>query len=101
MEYLRVWTEIDIADIQDHIIMVDDKYGHCPNCKKIGIELKDITHCPSCDREFKYATSKEARGGKHEIVMFTRKRLPHLTFIDYDDYERVTGKKKAESLFNI
>lgn len=101
MEYLRIWSEADISEIQDKIIMVDDKYGFCPNCKKIGIQIADIKSCPSCGREFKYVTSKEAKGGKVEIVMRTRKKLPHLVFVDYDDYERVTGKKKAESLFNV
>ncbi|MFC1669399.1 hypothetical protein ACFL20_03350 [Spirochaetota bacterium] len=101
MDYLRIWTEIDIEDIKEHIIMVEDKFGHCPNCKKIGIELKDLKGCPSCNREFKYVTSKDARDGKFGIVMRTKKKLPNLTFVDYKDYERVTGKKDAQSLFKI
>jgi len=101
MDYLRVWSEIDINDIKEHIIMVDDRYAHCPGCKKIGIELKDLTKCPSCEREIKYVTSKDAKGGKHEIVMRTRKKLPDLIFVDYDDYLRVTGKNTAESLFSV
>ncbi len=101
MEHMRVWKEVDIEEIQKHIIMVEDKYGHCPGCKHIGIELKELKNCPGCGRVFKYVTSKDARGGKSEIVARTRKKLPDLIFVDYDDYERVTGKKKAESLFNI
>jgi hypothetical protein len=46
-------------------------------------------------------TSKDARGGKTDVVMRSMRKLPELVFVDYDDYERVTGKKKAESLFNI
>ena len=30
MEYIRVWKEIDIEEVKNHIIMVEDKYGHCP-----------------------------------------------------------------------
>jgi uncharacterized Zn-finger protein len=101
MEYMRVWKEISVEDVQNHIIMVEDKFGHCPGCKQIGIELKELKKCPGCGREFKYVTSKDARGGKTDIVSRTRKKLPDLIFVDYDDYERVTGKKKAESLFNI
>lgn len=101
MEYLRVWTELEVSDVQEHIIMVEDKYGHCPGCKTIGIELKSLQKCPGCGREFKYVSSKEARGGKADIVTRTRKKLPDMIFIDYDDYERITGKKKAESLFKI
>lgn len=101
MEYMRVWTEMDVEDVQKHIIMVEDKFGHCPGCKKIGIELKELSKCPGCGREFKYVTSKDSRGGKTDIVIRTRKKLPDLVFVDYDDYERITGKKKAEGLFNV
>ena len=101
MDYLRVWQEVDISEIKEHLLMVDDRYGHCPGCNKIGLELKDLKKCPSCGREFRYVTSKDAKGGKHEIVIRTRKKLPDLTFVDYDDYVRVTGKNTAESLFNI
>ncbi len=100
-DYIRVWKEIDLKDIQEHIILVDDKFGHCPNCKKIGIELKDLESCPSCGRVFKYVSSKEAKGGRNEIVSRARKKLPSLVFVDYDDYERATGKNMAESLFKI
>jgi uncharacterized Zn finger protein (UPF0148 family) len=101
MEYMRIWNEVDVKDIESHIIIVDDKFGHCPGCKKIGIELKDLKKCPSCGREFRYVTSKEAQGGKFDIVTRTRRKLPELVFVDYADYERETGKKKAESLFKV
>jgi len=101
MEYLRIWTEKDITEIQEHIIIVDDMLGFCPNCKKIGIELKELKTCPSCGREFRYVTSKEAKGGRYDIVMRMKKKLPDMPFIDYTDYERITGKKKAEGLFNV
>ncbi len=101
MEYIRIWKELDIKEVQEHIIMVDDMLGYCPGCKKIGIELKDLATCPSCGREFKYVTSNEAKGGKIDIVMRIRKKLPDLTFVDYGDYERLTGKRKAEDLFKV
>ena len=101
MGHVRIWHEVDIAEIKEHIVMVDDKYAHCPNCKKIGLEIKELKKCPSCGREFKYATSKEATGGKVEIVTRTLKKMPGIIFVDYDDYEHATGKQKAESLFKV
>lgn len=101
MDYIRVWTEISVKDIEDHIIMVEDKYGHCPGCKQIGIELNDLIDCPGCSRDFKYVTSKDAKGGRTDVVVRTRKKLPDLTFVDYDDYIRITSKKKAADLFKI
>jgi protein-arginine kinase activator protein McsA len=101
MDYMRIWQEVDIKEIQESIIIVDDMLGFCPKCKQIGINLKELSACPSCNTEFKFVTSKEAKSGKNDIVMRIRKKLPDLTFVDYDDYERLTGKKKAESLFNV
>ncbi len=101
MEYLRIWKEMDIREVQEHIIMVDDMLGFCPGCKELGIDLKELSACPSCGREFKYVTAAESSGGKADIVIRLKKKLPNLVFVDYDDYQRLTGKKKAESLFNI
>ncbi len=101
MDYIRVWTEMDIKDVQEHIIMVEDKFGHCPGCKEIGIKLTDLGQCPGCGRDFKFVTSKDARGGKMDVVLRTRKKLPDLTFVDYDDYVSLTGKKKAQDLFKV
>ena len=47
MEYIRIWKEVDITSVKDHIIIVDDMSGYCPNCKKIGIALKDLKKCPA------------------------------------------------------
>ncbi len=100
MEYLRTWAEIDVKEIEDHIIVVDDKFGFCPGCREIGIRLENLIECPKCGRSIKYVTSRDARGGKaHEIVSRTRKKLPQLVFVDYDDYDRLVSKKKADDLF--
>ncbi len=100
MDYLRIWTDIDISEIENSILTVDDKFGFCPGCKEIGIKLENLKECPKCGRHFKYATSREAKGANgHTFIMRAKAKLPDLTFIDFDDYERITGKKKAESLF--
>ena len=90
---------VDIAEIQAHMVMVDDTFGFCPGCREIGIKvshIKESGKCPKCAREFKYVTSREKTPA---MVARTRQKLPALTFVDYDDYERLTGKKKAETLF--
>lgn len=100
MERVRIWTEVDIHEIENHITLVDDKFAFCPGCKEMGIKIEGLKSCPKCNREFKYVTARESRGLKGlEMIGRIRKKLPDLTFVDYDDYERVTGKKKAESLF--
>jgi hypothetical protein len=102
MDHIRIWTEVDIKELQEHVIIVDDRFGFCPGCRELGIRIDDLKKCPKCGREFKYVTSRESAqgGGKgFEVIMRIKKKMPHLTFIDYGDYERVTGRKKAESLF--
>ena len=103
MEFLRIWSEVDIKDIQDKIIIVDGISGYCPGCKEIGIKLLDLRSCPKCNREYKYVTSKDVKSGAkvNEIVLRIKNKLPNLTFVDYEDYERAITKKKGESLFKI
>ncbi len=102
MEFIRIWTEVDIRNIESHIIVVDDKFGFCPGCREIGIKLEGLKACPKCGREFKYVTARESKGARgHEMIARTRRKLPDMSFVDYDDYERLTGKKKAESLFKV
>ena len=96
MDYIRIWTEADITEIQEHMVVVDDSFGFCPGCREIGLKIESLSRCPKCQREFRYVTSRDKTPA---MVNRTRKKLPALTFVDYDDYERLTGKKKAETLF--
>lgn len=102
MEYIRIWTNADISEIIDHIVIIDDKFGFCPGCKEMGIKLDNLKRCPGCGREFKYLTSREVKGsGKGQsFVARAMKKLPDLTFVDYGDYEYSLSKNKAESLFS-
>lgn len=100
MGYIRIWKEADIDNIKEHIVIVDDRYGYCPNCKEAGLELKNLESCPQCGRRFKYAAAKDA-AAKAELLARAMKKLPNMTFVDYGDYERETGKKTAEGLFKI
>jgi hypothetical protein len=102
MEFLRIWSEVDAQEIQDSILIVDDKFGFCPVCKEMAIKIDNIKNCPKCKRELKYVTSREARSGEKGIAFISRisKKLPGLKFIDYDDYQYITSKNKAQGLFS-
>lgn len=102
MDFLRIWEKADTKEIQNSILVIDDKFGFCPACKELGIAIDNIKNCPKCKREFKYVTSREARGGEKSVAFVARtmKKLPHLIFVDYEDYEYITRKKKAEDLFS-
>ncbi len=102
MEIMRIWTQVNTKEIQDSILIVDEKFGFCPACKEIGIKLDSLKKCPKCRREFKYVTSRDAKTGDKGISFITRlmNKLPELTFVDYEDYEYISRKKKAEGLFS-
>jgi hypothetical protein len=102
MEFIRIWSEVDIKKIQESMLVVDDKFGFCPACKEVGIIIENLKSCPKCKREFKYVTSREARSGEKGVAFVSRimRKLPGLIFVDYDDYEYITRKKKAEGLFS-
>ena len=100
MDYIRIWSEKDIREIIDHIILVDDKFGFCPGCREIGLKIEELSSCPKCAREFRYVSSKDARGSKGAaMVRRIMKKMPGMAFVDYDDYEQVTGRDKAKDLF--
>lgn len=102
MDLIRVWTEIDIEEIDKHLVIVDDIHGFCPGCKQTGIKYNEISKCPKCDRNFKYVTTREnpkSTSGQ-KILAKIRKNIPNLTIIDYSDYKSVTDKNKAKSLFS-
>lgn len=102
MSLIRVWTELNIDEVSESIVIVDDLHGFCPNCKKTGISYADISKCPECSREFKYVTTREnpksSNGAK--IIAKIQKNLPDLTIIDYADYKHITDKNKAHGLFS-
>ncbi|MBN1501191.1 MAG: hypothetical protein JW982_13600 [Spirochaetes bacterium] len=103
MELIRIWKEIDIADIDAHLIIVDDMYGYCPKCKAIGIKYEAIKNCPQCGIEFKYIATREnlqTHSGRN-ILGKIKKFASDLVLIDYNDYKYATDKKKASDLFKI
>ena len=102
MEYIRIWSQVDISGIENELLIVDDKFGFCPGCKEMGIKLDGLKNCPKCNRKFRYAISREARGGPNDYtsVMRIMKKLPEMIIIDYNDFERIKSKKNAEGLFS-
>ena len=101
MDLIRVWKEIDINDIDSHIIITDDLHGFCPGCKTTGIKYSDMHKCHGCGREFKYAATREKSetptGTK--IIAKIKSSCPHLVIVDYSDYRHHADKNKAASLF--
>jgi len=97
--WIRSWMEVDIEDLKSHVLLVGELTSNCGKCKEMGLNVETVTHCPNCNAEFRYATSRLAGGSAHErftIINRIRRKRANLTLIDYDDYKKLLGKSQAE-----
>ncbi len=102
-EYLRVFKPFDIEDVRKHLIIWGDLSGDCAACRALGIDTYRATQCPECGTPFKYVTSRRLEshpGERFSIVRRMQEKRPDLTFIDYTDYSKVLGQKKARDFFS-
>jgi len=101
MDFIRIWKEMDLDEIEKHIVLVDDIQGFCPSCKKTGIKYEDFEKCPSCGIAFKYAATREkAESSASDLIIAKiHRKAPHLVIVDYTDYSSLLNKMKTKSLF--
>ena len=75
------------------------------HCHKCGYDLRGIApgeSCPECGTPFQYLTSRRIESHPSErfqIVRRLREKRPELVFIDFSDYSKTLGKKKAKDFF--
>ena len=95
--FLRVYKEMDIKEIGAHLLIYGDLSGSCASCQKMGVEL-NADKCPECMSEFKYVTFRNIKENMPKMKRLSEAR-PNVTFIDFDDYKRLSGAAKAKELF--
>ncbi|MDP2921928.1 MAG: hypothetical protein Q8O12_06165 [Candidatus Omnitrophota bacterium] len=93
-DLVRVWKEVDIADIAKSLLIIGLSTGDCSNCRELGIDYSSAKACPKCGAVFKYIASRSK-----EIKKIKNKR-PDLIFIDLEDYKKVSGSIKAKDFFS-
>lgn len=93
-ELIMVWKEVDVKDIESHLLIVGLTSADCSNCRELGINYSDAVSCPNCGTSFKYIASRSK-----EIRKIKEKR-PDLIFIDLEDYKKVTGLIKAKGFLS-
>jgi len=97
---IRVWQELDIGEIKKHLLLVDDMYGACANCKQIGLNYLKDKFCPGCKTEFKYlASSLKTPASVTKILNRINTDSLPFTLIDRDDYDRALAKDSVNDLF--
>ncbi len=92
---------MDPDSVKKQLILVEDLYGMCANCKQIGLNyLKDST-CPACKSEFRFIATRLTK--PHEIAKILarikKEGLP-LTLIDREDFDRAAAKDALGDLFS-
>lgn len=101
-EFLRTWQTFDIEEVEKHLLIIGDVTGDCASCRQLGISYQQAKECPKCNTLFRYVTSRRLEthpGERFQIVGRLRERRPELIFIDYEDYKRTLGRKKARDFF--
>ena len=98
--FVRVWTSLDPSEIRKHLLLIDDLYGSCANCKQLGLNYLKDKECPGCKTSFKYVTTnlkgmedvKKILNRIHELNL-------NLTLIEKEDYLQATAKDAVKDLF--
>ncbi len=102
MNYIRVWKDLDIDEIKKHLLLIDDLYGTCANCKQLGLKFTNDKICPSCKTEFKYlATSSTRLEDVKKILNRIKSENLDLILIEKVDYTSASAKDLAKDLFKI
>ena len=96
--FVRVWEELDLADIEKHLIVVGDLSAECFGCHKVGIDSK-ARACPDCSAIFKYIGFR--RKVQISYLRKVRDERPRIVIIDFDDFKRSLAKRDARKLLDI
>ena len=102
-EFLRVYQEFDITEVQKHLIIMGDLSADCGSCRAFGLDGVAAKTCPQCGTPFKYVTNRRLEEHSVERFQTVRRihgRRPDLIFIDYTDYQKTIGQKKARDFFS-
>lgn len=101
-DFLRVFQPFDIEDVKKHLLIMGDLAGDCASCRALGLDFYQATQCKECGTPFKYLTSRRLEanpGERFGLARRMREKRPDLIFIDYTDYTKLIGQKKARDFF--
>ncbi len=89
---MRVWQEVDIQEIEPHLLIAGNVTGDCGNCKEINISL-DAKQCPKCGTSFKYMGTRISNSPREAKRL--RAKRPDAILIDFKDFKEIQVRKKA------
>lgn len=96
--YIRIWVKKDLNEIKKHLMVIDDFYGICANCKEPNLNFVQNKICPKCKTEFKYITSNnKAQIGK--ILNRIELEKLSLVLLEKEDWDKAIAKQSMNSIF--
>ena len=101
-EFLRVFKPYDIEEVRKHLLIMGDLTSDCGACRALGIDFYKATQCPECGTPFKYVSSRRMEahpGERFQLARRVYEKRQDLVFIDYSDYTKLLGQKKARDFF--
>ena len=99
-KYIRVWKQMDGEAIKKQLLYIDDLYGTCGNCKKLGLNYLKDKKCPECGTIFKYLATKITNPGEvGKILARIQKENLDLTLIEREDFEKSNARDAVRDLF--
>jgi len=97
---IRVWTAMDVDEIKKKLLLIEDLYGSCANCKQLGLNYLKDKSCPGCKTVFKYmATRLKNPGEISKILSRIEAEKLDLKLIDREDFDRAAAKDVLGGLF--
>jgi hypothetical protein len=96
-KFLRIYKKLDLDEVKAKLLICGDLSASCANCNHMGLKI-DTSKCPQCAAEFKYLTFRNIRENMAKMLKLNDVR-PDVTFVDFDDFKRMTGALKAEEFF--
>lgn len=98
--FVRVWTSLDPIEIKKHLLLIDDLYGSCANCKQLGLNYLKDKECPGCKTTFKYVTTNlKGLDDAKKILNRIQDMNLKLILIEKEDYIHATAKDAMKDLF--
>ncbi|NQT23593.1 MAG: hypothetical protein HQ579_09195 [Candidatus Omnitrophica bacterium] len=90
---MRVWQDLDLAEVKKHLLICGDPSGDCANCREVGINIQNAKSCPTGKTEFKYMATR-VTGSTSQAKRLKAKR-PDLIAIDFSDFKDAKTRSEA------
>ena len=96
MKFLRIWQELNLEDIKQHLLVVGELSAECFNCHELGIDSARRS-CPNCGTVFKYIGFRRKLRAQ-DFKSFNQERAG-VIIIDFFDFKKAINKENAHDIF--